>query len=60
MALWCYLIDGWSIDRLTVNPSLSGVEKERGEKLLAGGKGHLQARYLVEPCAAAYHHSDSR
>lgn len=38
MALWCYLIDGWSIDRLTVNPSLSGVEKERGEKLLAAAK----------------------
>ena len=38
MALWCYLIDGWSIDRLTVNPSLSGAEKERGEKLLAAAK----------------------
>lgn len=38
MALWCYLIDGWSIDRLKVNPSLSGVEKERGEKLLAAAK----------------------
>ena len=38
MALWCYLIDGWSIDRLTVNPSLSGVEKECGEKLLAAAK----------------------
>lgn len=38
MALWCYLIDSWSIDRLTVNPSLSGVEKERGEKLLAAAK----------------------
>ena len=38
MALWCYLIDGWRIDRLTVNPSLSGVEKERGEKLLAAAK----------------------
>lgn len=38
MALWCYLIDGWSIDRLTVNPSLSGAEKERGEKLLTAAK----------------------
>ena len=38
IALWCYLIDGWSIDRLTVNPSLSGVEKECGEKLLAAAK----------------------
>ena len=36
MALWCYLIDGWSIDRLKVNPSLSGVEKECG--LLAAAK----------------------
>lgn len=38
MALWCYLIDGWDINRLTVNPSLSGLEKERGEKMLAAAK----------------------
>lgn len=38
MALWCYLIDDWSIDRLTLNPSLSGAEKERGEKILAAAK----------------------
>ena len=42
MALWCYLIDGWSIDRLTVNSSLSGVEKERGEKMLAAAKDIYQ------------------
>lgn len=38
MALWCYIIDDWSIDRLTLNPSLSGAEKERGEKILAAAK----------------------
>lgn len=42
MALWCYLIDGWSIDRLTVNASLSGAEKERGEKILAAAKDIYQ------------------
>ena len=38
MALWCYLIDTWNIDRLTVNASLTGAEKERGEKILAAAK----------------------
>ena len=55
MALWCYLIDGWSIDRLTVNPSLSGVERARRETSRCG-QGYLQARYLVEPRSPAYHH----
>lgn len=38
MALWCYLIDSWSIDRLTINSSLTGVERERAEKILAAAK----------------------
>ncbi len=42
MALWCYLIDGWDISRLTVNPTLSGVEKERGEKILTAAKDIYQ------------------
>ncbi len=35
IALWCYLIPEWSIDRVTVNPSLTGSEREIGERLLA-------------------------
>ncbi len=42
MALWCYLIDGWDINRLTVTPSLSGAEKERGEGMLAAAKDIYQ------------------
>lgn len=42
MALWCYLIDGWSINNLTVNSALSGLEKERGEKILAAAKDIYQ------------------
>lgn len=38
MALWCYLIDDWDINRLTVNPALTGEEKERGERILAAAK----------------------
>jgi TQXA domain-containing protein len=42
MALWCYLIDGWSIDKLTVNASLSGAEKERAQKILTAAKDIYQ------------------
>ena len=35
MALWCYLLGNWNISNLKVNPSLSGVELERAQKILA-------------------------
>lgn len=38
MALWCYLIPSWSIDKLGLNPSLSGSELEIGKRLLAAAK----------------------
>lgn len=42
MALWCYLLDNWDISRLTVNPSLSGTELTRAEKILAAAKDIYQ------------------
>ncbi|MCR1906264.1 SpaA isopeptide-forming pilin-related protein [Intestinimonas butyriciproducens] len=35
IALWCYLIPEWDISKVTVAPGLSGIERERGERLLA-------------------------
>ncbi|MEG1578474.1 MAG: SpaA isopeptide-forming pilin-related protein, partial [Oscillospiraceae bacterium] len=42
MALWCYLLDNWDISRLTVNPSLSGLELERAQKILTAAKDIYQ------------------
>ncbi|MBM6888620.1 Cys-Gln thioester bond-forming surface protein, partial [Pseudoflavonifractor phocaeensis] len=38
MALWSYLISDWDINRLTVNPNLSGAEAERAKKILAAAR----------------------
>ena len=38
MALWCYLLSHWDINNLKINPNLSGVEKERAQKILAAAK----------------------
>lgn len=38
MALWTYLIPSWSLSGLTVNPNLTGTEREIGEKLLAAAQ----------------------
>ena len=38
MALWCYLISGWNINNLKVNPNLSGEELTRAQKILAATK----------------------
>lgn len=38
MALWCYLLSNWNINNLKVNPSLSGVELTRAQKILAAAK----------------------
>ena len=38
MALWCYLISDWDINNLKVNPTLTGVELQRAQKILAAAK----------------------
>ena len=38
MALWCYLLSNWDINDLKVNSSLSGVELQRAQKILAAAK----------------------
>lgn len=38
MALWCYLLPNWNIANLKVAPGLTGLELERGEKILAAAK----------------------
>ena len=38
MALWCYLLPNWDIANLKVNPTLTGVEMERAQKILAAAK----------------------
>lgn len=38
MALWCYILPGWNINNLKVNSSLTGVELERAQKILAAAK----------------------
>ncbi len=35
IALWCYLIPSWDISKVTVNPSLSGAERDRAERIKA-------------------------
>ena len=34
IALWCYLIPEWDISGVTVNPTLTGDERARGERIL--------------------------
>lgn len=38
IALWCYLLSTWNINNVKINPSLSGVELQRGQKILAAAK----------------------
>ncbi len=38
MALWCYILPGWNINNLKVNSSLTGVELQRAQKILAAAK----------------------
>ena len=38
MALWCYLLSNWDINNLKVNSTLSGVELQRAQKMLAAAK----------------------
>lgn len=38
MALWCYLLSNWDINNLKVNSSLTGVELQRAQKMLAAAK----------------------
>lgn len=38
VALWCYLLSTWDINKVTVNPNLTGLEAERAQKMLAAVK----------------------
>ena len=38
IALWCYLLSNWDINNLKVNSSLTGVELQRANKILAAAK----------------------
>ena len=38
MALWCYLRSNWDISNLKVNPTLTGVELQRAQAILAAAK----------------------
>ena len=38
MALWCYLLPNWSINRLVVAPGLTGSELDIGNRILAAAK----------------------
>ena len=38
MALWCYLLSNWDINNLKVKPTLTGVELQRAQKILAAAK----------------------
>lgn len=59
MALWCYLLSNWNINNLKVNSSLTGVELERANKILAVAKDiyrrgtawstHLTPNLVAEP-----------
>lgn len=38
VALWCYLLSTWDINKVTVNPNLTGAEAERAQKMLVAVK----------------------
>lgn len=38
IALWCYLLSNWDISNLKVNSSLTGVELQRAQNILAAAK----------------------
>ncbi|NCE65665.1 hypothetical protein D1159_14040 [Pseudoflavonifractor sp. 524-17] len=35
IALWCYLIPEWDISKVTINPALTGAERDRAERIKA-------------------------
>lgn len=37
-ALWCYLISGWDINKLGINPALSGEDRAAAERVLEATK----------------------
>ena len=38
IALWCYIIPGWDISGITINPSLSGAARTQAERVLAAAR----------------------
>ena len=38
IALWCYIIPGWDISGVTVNPNLSGTARTQADRVLAAAK----------------------
>ena len=38
VALWCYLVPGWSIDKVTIAPGLSEHEQQIAQRILAATK----------------------
>ncbi len=38
IALWCYIIPGWNISNVTVNPNLTGDAKVQAQRVLAAAK----------------------
>ena len=53
MALWCYLLPNWNIANLKVAPGLTGLELDRGERILAAAKDVYKRgttyNYMLEP-----------
>ncbi len=53
MALWCYLLPNWNIANLKVAPGLTGLELDRGERILAAAKDIYKRgttyNYMLEP-----------
>ena len=48
VALWCYLVPGWSIDKVTIAPGLSEHEQQIAERILAATKDILQPRQRLD------------
>ena len=42
IALWCYLLSSWDINKVAINPSLTGMERDRAERMLAAAKDIYQ------------------
>ena len=38
IALWCYIIPGWDISGVTVNPNLSGAARTQAQRVLAAAQ----------------------
>ncbi len=52
-AVWTYLLGNWSIDKLGINPNLTGVDREAAERVLEATKNiywrGMAWDHLVEP-----------